>query len=69
MTRYFEKEVWSNTVTFSRVFACSAAVHGSQFCFPQEYSMSGASPSGAKKLARSQPILLPKFALALTRWA
>ena len=67
--RYFENEVWSKTVTFSRVLACSAAVQGSQFCLPQEYSMSGCSSDGAKKLARSQPIRLPKLAFAATRWA
>jgi hypothetical protein len=64
-----ENEVWSNTVTALRVVSCSAADHGSQFCLPHEYSITGSSPAGAKKLARSQPIRLPKLALAATsRW-
>ena len=68
-SRYLENDVWSKTVTPVRVLACSAADQGSQFCLPHEYSISGDSPAGAKKLARSQPILLPKLALASTcRW-
>ncbi len=67
--RYLENDVWSNTVTFVRVLACSAADHASQFGLPQVYSIAGSAPFGAKKLARSQPILLPKFALAASsRW-
>ena len=69
VSRYLENEVWSNTATPVRVARCSAATHGSQFCAPQEYSMTGASPGGAKKFGRSQPIRLPKHALAsASRW-
>src|SRR5689334_13994214 len=68
-TRYLENEVWSNTVTLVRVLVCSAADHPSQFGLPQVYSIVGATPSGAKKFARSQPILLPKLApAASSRW-
>ena len=68
-SRYFENDVWSNTVTPVRVLSCSAADQSSQFCLPQEYSITGSVPGGAKKLARSQPIRLPKLALAATsRW-
>src|SRR6478609_12215266 len=67
--KYFENDVWSNTVTFVRVLVCSAADHGNQFGLPQVYSIVGSVPSGAKKLARSQPILLPKLApAASSRW-
>ncbi len=65
-SRYLENEVWSKTVTPERVLACSAADHGSQFCLPHAYSICEDSPAGAKKLARSQPIRLPKPALAST---
>ena len=69
VTRYLENEVWSNSATPPRVARCSAEDHGCQFCFPQPYSMSGDWPGGAKKFARSQPILLPKLALACwSRW-
>ena len=44
------------------MFACSVEVQGSQFCLPHEYSISGSASAGAKKLARSQPLRLPKFA-------
>ena len=64
VSRYLENEVWSNTVTPARVLICSAIDHGSQFCLPQEYSMRASVPVGAKKLARSQPIRLPKLAPA-----
>jgi hypothetical protein len=47
-----------------RVVVCSAADHGSQFGLPEVYSIAGSAPAGAKKLARSQPILLPKLAFA-----
>src|SRR6478672_7543324 len=68
-SRYFENEVWSNTVTPLRVLVCSAADHPSQLGLPQVYSIVGSPPSGAKKLARSQPILLPKLApAAWSRW-
>src|SRR5688572_13236141 len=66
---YFENDVWSNTVTLVRVLDCSAADHGSQFGLPQVYSMLESRPEGAKKLARSHPILLPKLAFAASiRW-
>src|SRR5205823_10892181 len=64
VSRYLENEVWSNTATPVRVARCSAATHGSQFCAPQEYSMTGASPGGAKKFGRSQPLRPPEPALA-----
>ncbi len=67
MTTYFENDDWSKTVTPVRVLVCSAVTHGSQFGFDQVYSISGAVPEGAKKFARSHPILLPKFALACSR--
>ena len=47
-----------------RAARCSADDQGSQFGWPQPYSMSGRWPGGAKTFARSQPILLPKQALA-----
>ena len=69
VTRYLEKLVWSNRATPVRAARCSAEDQGCQFCCPQPYSMSGRWPGGAKKFARSQPILLPKHALAcLSRW-
>jgi hypothetical protein len=34
-SRYFENEVWSNTVTFVRVLVCSAADQSSQLGLPQ----------------------------------
>src|SRR4051794_9693620 len=64
---YLENDVWSKTVTAVRVLTCSSADHGSQFCLPHEYSMIGSLPGGAKKLARSHPIRLPKFAPSATR--
>jgi hypothetical protein len=63
-SRYFENDVWSNTVTFVRVLVCSAADHGNQLGLPHVYSIVGSAPSGAKKFALSQPILLPKLAPA-----
>src|SRR5690349_19673131 len=67
--RYLENDVWSNTVTALRVVDCSAADHGSQFGLPHVYSIALSVPEGAKKLARSQPLRLPKLALAAcSRW-
>ena len=61
---YLENEVWSNTATAVRAAVCSVADQVSQFGLPQVYSISGDAPAGAKKLGRSQPIRLPKLALA-----
>ncbi len=69
LTMYLENELMSNSATPSRQARCSAPLHGSQFCWPKEYSISGATPGGAKKLGRSQPILLPKLARASRRCA
>jgi len=64
-----ESIVCLNTATAVRAARCSSLQKGCQFCWPQAYSMTGRSPGGAKKFARSQPILLPKLALAcLSRW-
>src|SRR5262245_43351858 len=68
-SRYFENEVWSKTATFVRVLACSAADHGNQLGLSQVYSIVGSASPGAKKFARSQPILLPKLApAASSKW-
>src|SRR6266481_2978474 len=64
VTKYFEKDVWSKTATRCRVASCSADDQGCQFCLSQEYSITAGRPAGAKKLARSQPILAPKQAFA-----
>src|ERR1700755_605812 len=67
--RYFENGGSPQAVALVRVLVCSPADHGNQFGLPQVYSIVGSAPSGAKKLARSQPILLPKLApAASSRW-
>ena len=69
VSRYLENEVWSKTVTRSRVARVLGGGPGQPVLLAPGVLDLRLAPAGAKKLARSQPILLPKLRVGRrSRW-